>query len=231
MREHADDLASFISSDEKGKLIPTFLAKLGEQMAEDQQTALAELQTLTKNVAHVAEIVNTQQSYAHVTGGVEKVSVADLTEDALRINVAAMERHNIRVIREYEETPPIMTERHKVLQILVNLLSNAKYAMDERPAAPAAERRITVRVSRPTTEQTGVCIKISDNGVGISKEHFAKLFSHGFTTRKEGHGFGLHNSANAAKSLGGRLSAQSGGPGQGATFTLELPSPVAELTT
>jgi C4-dicarboxylate-specific signal transduction histidine kinase len=228
MREHADDLGAFMSSDEKGRLIPTFLAQLGGHLAAEQQVVLAELQSLTKNIEHVAEIVSTQQSYANVTGALEKVSIADLTEDALRINVAAMERRNIQIIREYEETPPIMTERHKVLQILVNLLSNAKYALDE---CPAAEQRITVRVSRPTTEQTGVCIEISDNGVGILKEHFAKLFSHRFTTRKEGHGFGLHNSANAAKSLGGRLTVQSGGPGQGATFTLELPSPVAEVTT
>lgn len=225
MREHADDLASFISADEKGKLIPTFLAQLGEQMAADQQTAIAELETLTKHVAHVAEIVNTQQSYAHVTKAITRMSIVDLVEDALRINAAAMERHKVRVVREYEDKPSMMLDRHKVMQILVNLLSNAKYAFD---GCPESDRQIRVRISKPPSAQPCVRIEVSDNGAGISKEHMPKLFTHGFTTRKEGHGFGLHNSANAAKSLGGRLHAKSDGPGKGAMFALEIPLHVRE---
>jgi len=226
MREHADDLASYLAIDEKGKLIPEFLAQLSGDLAGEKREALNELQSLTKNVQHIAEIVDTQQTYVQVAGTTAKVSINDMIEDALRITAAAMERHAVRVIREYEETPSIMTERHKVIQILVNLLSNAKYALDD---CTTSERRITIRVRAPRGDQSIIRVEICDNGVGVSKEHFAKLFSHGFTTRKEGHGFGLHDSANAAKSLGGRLSAESAGPGQGATFTLELPFQVAEV--
>ncbi|MFH1110502.1 MAG: CHASE4 domain-containing protein [Planctomycetota bacterium] len=226
MREHAADLGSYLASDEKGKLIPEFLAQLGEDLAGEQREVLNELQSLTKNVQHIAEIVDTQQTYANAAGTVAKVSINALIEDALRINAAGMERHSVRVIREFQDTPPIMTERHKVLQILVNLLSNAKYALDD---CTASERRVTIRVRAPRGDQAVVRVEICDNGVGIPKEHLAKLFSYGFTTRKEGHGLGLHDSANAAKSLGGRLFAESEGPGVGATFTLELPFRVAKV--
>lgn len=225
MRQHADDLGAYLASDEKGRLIPTFLAQLGEDLAGEKKEVLAELQSLTQNVQHIAEIVNTQQAYTNVSGTVSPVSLVETIEDALRINAAALERHAVRIEREFEEAPKILTERHKVLQILVNLLSNAKYALDE---SPASDRCITIRVRAPKNDETSVRVEIRDNGVGISKEQFAKLFTHGFTTRKKGHGFGLHNSANAAKSLGGRLSADSAGLGEGATFTLELPLHVAE---
>jgi two-component system NtrC family sensor kinase len=59
--------------------------------------------------------------------------------------------------------------------------------------------------------------------VGIAPENLTRIFSHGFTTRTDGHGFGLHSAALAAQQMGGRLTAQSDGPGRGATFTLELP--------
>jgi len=65
---------------------------------------------------------------------------------------------------------------------------------------------------------------VTDNGVGIEAGSLPKLFAHGFTTRSDGHGFGLHSAANAAGEMGGRLSAASDGPGCGATFTLELPA-------
>jgi signal transduction histidine kinase len=64
---------------------------------------------------------------------------------------------------------------------------------------------------------------VSDNGVGIASENLTRIFNHGFTTRKDGHGFGLHSGALAAREMGGALWAQSDGPGKGATFTLELP--------
>jgi len=70
---------------------------------------------------------------------------------------------------------------------------------------------------------------VSDNGMGIAPEHLTRIFSHGFTTKKEGHGFGLHSAANAAKEMGGFLSATSKGVGRGAIFVLDLPvDPVEE---
>jgi two-component system, NtrC family, sensor kinase len=139
-------------------------------------------------------------------------------EDALRINQAALGRHSVQVERTLVEVPPVLTEKHKVLMILVNLISNAKYAMD---VLPREERRLSVRLGKPSVGR--IHIEVRDNGVGIAPEMLTRIFQYGFTTREEGHGFGLHSSALAAQELGGSLTAHSEGPGKGATFTLELP--------
>jgi len=136
----------------------------------------------------------------------------------LRMNSAALVRHQVQVIRDYDASAPHITvEKHKVLQILVNLIRNAKYACDEsgRP-----DKHLTVRV---TNGDGRVRIVLADNGVGIPPENMTRIFNHGFTTRKDGHGFGLHSGILAARELGGSLNAHSDGPGRGATFTLELP--------
>jgi two-component system NtrC family sensor kinase len=160
-----------------------------------------------------------QQNFAKVSGAYETLSAVGLVEDALRINAGAFERHRVKVVLEFDEaTPPVCVDRHKGLQILINLFSNAKYAMD---AQPTGEKRLVIRVGLVSPER--VKIVVSDNGIGISPENLVKIFSHGFTTKKDGHGFGLHSCANTAKEMKGSLTAHSDGQGQGATFTLELP--------
>jgi C4-dicarboxylate-specific signal transduction histidine kinase len=158
-----------------------------------------------------------QQNYAKVIGVVEMLTPVDLFEDALRMNAAALSRHDIEVVREFRPAPAVWMGRHKVLQILINVIRNAKYALDD---GLQPNRRLVLRI-----EPDGETIRfvISDNGVGIPPENLTRIFSHGFTTRKDGHGFGLHSSALAAHEMGGRLTGHSDGPGRGATFILELP--------
>ena len=116
-------------------------------------------------------------------------------------------------------------EKHKILQILVNLVRNAKYACDESGRAGQTADGAPGQWGWPGQD-------IRDGQWHwIPPENLTRIFNHGFTTRKGGHGFGLHSSALAAKEMGGSLTVQSGGPGQGAAFTLELPCPNAgELT-
>ena len=158
-----------------------------------------------------------QQTYAKRCGLIETVDVHALVEDSLRMNTGALTRHKVTLRREFTDVPCITVDKHRVLQILVNLVRNAKYACDEsgRP-----DKEVCVRV-----ENTGTTVRISviDNGVGIKPEHRNQLFSHGFTTRQSGHGFGLHSAALAAAEFGGTLSAHSDGDGCGATFVLDLP--------
>jgi C4-dicarboxylate-specific signal transduction histidine kinase len=155
-------------------------------------------------------------------GVTEKVKVTDLVEDALRLNLGTLSRQEVQLTREYDkELPEIVVERHKVLQILVNLIRNAKYACDE---SGRQDKRLKVSVR---SAEGAIQIAASDNGVGIAPENLTRIFNHGFTTRKDGHGFGLHSGALAAKEMGGTLVAQSEGPGKGACFTLSLPLPPA----
>jgi signal transduction histidine kinase len=133
------------------------------------------------------------------------------------MNVGSLQRHEVEVLREFDDVPPINTEKHKVLQILVNLVRNAKYACDE---SGREEKLITLRIARCDDQ---VRISVVDSGIGIPPENLTRIFNHGFTTRKDGHGFGLHSAVLAAAELGGSLSAHSDGLGHGAIFTLELP--------
>jgi PAS domain S-box-containing protein len=205
LRDKNGDLAEFLTNDPKGKVLPNYLATVADQMAGEQTKLVEKMDSLGKHVEHIKEIVAMQQSYAKVSGVYETLSVAGLVEDALRMNAAAFDRHGVNVDREVEpNTPSVCVDRHKVLQILVNVFRNAKYAMDE--------------LDPP------VKIVVADNGIGIPAENLTKIFNHGFTTRDFGHGFGLHSGANAAKEMGGTLTAQSEGPGKGAEFTLELPT-------
>jgi signal transduction histidine kinase len=212
-------LTRFLTEDPKGKLLPEYLAKASQLLAAERDELVAEMNAVVRHVEHIKEIVAMQQTYAKVFGVLEPVAPATLIQDALRMNTAAFDRHGVHVVQHNDEdVPPALVDRHKVLQILINLLRNAKYAMDEQ--APA-EKRLEINVSR--SEDDKVAISVRDNGVGIAPENLTRIFAHGFTTKKDGHGFGLHSGALAAKQMNGSLRAQSDGKGKGATFTLEVP--------
>lgn len=221
LEENSADLGTFLANDPRGKQIPGYIKQLGQHLLTERQNAMKELETLRKNIEHIKDIVAMQQNYAKVSGVSETVKITDLVEDALHMNAGALSRHDVRVIREYKCAPEITVEKHKVLQILVNLIRNAKYACDEsnRP-----EKQMTLRVSNGDDK---VRIAVIDNGIGIPPENMVRIFNHGFTTRKTGHGFGLHSGALAAREMGGDLTADSQGVGMGATFTLELPLPAS----
>jgi ligand-binding sensor domain-containing protein/signal transduction histidine kinase len=219
LQEHEHDLGAFLTTDPKGRQVPPYLAALSQQLLDDKALTLKELESLQENVEHIKEIVAMQQNYAKVFGVKEIVNIPSLVEDSLRINLGALERHEVRVIRDFQNVPPINVEKHKILQILINLLSNAKYACAQ---SSRADKKVTLRVANGNGT---LKISVMDNGVGIPPENLSRIFNHGFTTRSDGHGFGLHGSALAAKELGGSLSVHSDGPGRGASFTLELPMP------
>jgi PAS domain S-box-containing protein len=215
LKAHAADLAGFLAGPQ-GKHLPEYLEELAGNLADERDSAVEELTALRGNVEHIKEIVAMQQSYARRGGLTETVDLRVLVEDSLRMNEGAFHRHGVTIVRDYRDVPPIEVDKHKVLQILVNVIRNAKYACHEA----TGEKTVTVRI-RPGNGS--VLLSVIDTGVGIPRENLERIFSHGFTTRADGHGFGLHSSALAAQALGGTLEAESAGPGQGATFTLTLP--------
>ena len=218
-KEHSADLEKFLINDPKGKLLPSFLEQLGENLSKEQSLLMKEIDFVRTKIEHIKIIVATQQNYGKVSGVTENVRIINLVEDLLLIHVPELEEHGIKVERDYEPNlPEVSLDKHKVLQILLNLTANAKHAC---VAAGRQDRRVTVRV---TNGDDRVRIAVSDNGIGISPDNIKKIFNHGFTTKQSaGHGFGLHSGALIAKELGGSLNAQSDGPGKGAVFTLELP--------
>ncbi len=223
---HAADLGAFMTRDERGRLVPSYLTKLAAHLAEEQAGLLGELKTLTSHVGHVKDIISLQQSISRTAGVVEPVALRDLLENALQMVAAIVSKYHIDVVREYTEVPQVRTDKHKVLQILVNLVTNAMDAMKE--TVEARDGRLVVRIGRHRPDPRCLRVEVEDNGVGISPENLARIFTHGFTTKKKGHGFGLHSSVLAARELQGSLTAASPGPGGGATFTLVLPVEPAE---
>lgn len=211
------DLGVFLTDDPKGRHLPEFLSAVTAQLGNERVAMLAEMKALRENIDHIKRIVAVQQSYAKVAGTHEPLAVADLLEDALRMVSSTLAARRVAIVRDYAAVPPVIADRHVVLQILVNLLNNAAHALETRPA----DRRITLHLAADGPED--VRVEVADNGVGIAAENLAKIFNHGFTTKKSGHGFGLHSGANAAKHMGGSLTALSAGPGEGATFVLTLP--------
>jgi signal transduction histidine kinase len=230
--EHQGDLADFVAHDPKGRRVPDFIESLAKHAIEERDRLLQEVASLQENIDHIKEIVTMQQAYATMVGVIEPLDPALLVDDSLRMNAGALIRHEVAVTREFHPVPPILAEKAKVLQILINLIRNAKYACDE---SGRIEKNITLRIephlasdrsgpSGGNARPTHVRIVVEDNGIGITPGNLPKIFEHGFTTRTTGHGFGLHSSIVAAKEMKGTLSVRSEGPGKGATFTLELPS-------
>jgi len=218
LKAQGDHLGEFFTTDPRGKTVPAYIETLAGHLRREQQEVLEEVDQLVKNIEHIKNIVDLQQSYARTGGTMEPVDLIDLVEDALGINAASLTRHRIKLIKNFEEgVPSVMADRNKVLQILVNLIRNAKHAVDD---SDNEQRLLGIAVQRYGEDR--VRITVADTGVGISLENMGKLFSHGFTTRKNGHGFGLHSSEAAAREMGGTLSAHSDRPGRGAMFVLEL---------
>ncbi len=212
-------LSRFLTEDPKGKLLPEYLLKASGQLAAERDELVSEMTGVVEHIEHIKEIVAMQQTYAKVFGVMEPIAPAALVRDALKMNMAAFERHGIRVIEQFDENvPAVLVDRHKVLQIMVNLLRNAKYALD---AQAPPEKRLEIAIVSDGVARVEITVR--DNGIGIAPENLTKIFAHGFTTKKDGHGFGLHSGALVAKQMGGALTVKSDGLGNGAAFTLELP--------
>ncbi|WNG14294.1 ATP-binding protein [Cystobacter fuscus] len=224
MREHTTDMASFLTADPQGQKLPAYLIAVSGQLQEERDALIQEMRSLAESVEHIKSIVSMQQKHARAAGAVEQVVVPRLIDEALRLHAVSFERLGIRIERDYAKVPPVYVDRHKLLQILINLLSNARQALVD---SVTQDKRLEIHVRR-APEEGPLLIVVVDNGVGIAPENLARMFTQGFTTKKTGHGFGLHISALAAAEMNGRLTCSSPGPGQGATFTLELPISAGE---
>jgi signal transduction histidine kinase len=218
LRDNTAQLSTFLTQDERGRALPEYLLSASRQLAQEHERMLTEVQGLTKNIEHIRSVVSMQQEHARFVGLVEKVSVSELIDDALRLHATSFERLGIQVRRDYAPVPPVLVDRHRLLQILVNLLSNARHAL---LGSKRLDKQLTLRIG--TRPGDRLLIEVADNGIGIAPENLSRIFTQGFTTKRNGHGFGLHSSALAASELKGSLTCASDGHEQGATFTIDLP--------
>jgi NO-binding membrane sensor protein with MHYT domain len=217
LKEHENDLANFIQNDERGKHFPAFIDTLTRYWKNEQETLLEEANRLTRNINHIKSIIVSQQDLSRVSAAEQIISIENALEEALLISAIEDARYNIQTKKNYERLQPVLVDKVKLLQILVNLFQNAKEALLESKN-PDKMLIINLKLNKQF-----FIIEVIDNGVGITRENFKKIFHYGFTTKKTGHGFGLHSGAIAAKEMGGGLIAESKGKDQGTLFRLELP--------
>ncbi len=219
IKENLDDIANYLHEDKNGSRVIEYIDRLLDSLEEEDVSTLANMTTLDQGVGHITEIIQAQQANADGASVDVEISPAEVIDAALLICSSNFADSGVEIVRECEVSRSILSDRHKILQILVNLIRNAQQAL---AAHPVSDPRITLRSQIDSDDN--LVIEISDNGPGIGQDALAKLFSFGFTTKSDGHGYGLHSSANNASALGGQLSASSEGPGRGATFTLTLPT-------
>jgi signal transduction histidine kinase len=216
--DHGDDLGRFFRDDHRGQKLPAYFTHLQSALERDKTAAASELKSLMRNIDHIKVIVSSQQSHVKPGGAVETFDPRELLDDALKFSAASGEHDAIEIVRRFDGVPPVSLDRHKVLQIVMNLLTNARDAVLTRPAG---ERQIIV--SARAADNARLEIAIEDNGCGVDPENLDRIFHLGFTTKPSGNGLGLHYSACAARELHGDLTARSDGVGCGASFVLVLP--------
>ncbi len=223
LRENDRRLAEYLTTDPRGASLPRYLVELSQRLARERDEIIVELKDLSSNVEHMKQTIAMQQSFGKPCGMTERMAIQDVIDDAVRINSTSLQRHGIMVVCETEFSDAVRVDRQRILMILVNLISNAIHAVRN---VDLSERKIVVRTT--WTTEGRIAVSVRDNGVGIPAANLSRIFSHGFSTRKDGHGFGLHSSAVTAGEMGGSLGVESSGPGEGATFTLTLPASIVE---
>lgn len=217
LEKNMDRIEDFLCKDPKGMQLLKFYLSLGEMYKTENQKLSSHINSLIEKIDTVKEVVSQQHNYASGTRQSEERVLQELLETSVKILESSMTGRDIEIERDYEEVPKVVVQKTKLVHTLVNILKNAREAIQ---AHNSPVRKIWLSISQ---ESGWVEARVKDSGEGISKDNLEKVFKHGFTTKKEGHGFGLHSCAKAMEDIGGQLLVESEGPGCGATFILRFP--------
>lgn len=216
LESRADEMEEFIHNDKRGKLLMQFYANLGGEFEKFSERMQTNINRLMDKIRLIEGIINAQQSYTGVRSNMESIDLCAAADDVIRMYRAMIDKAGIRVIRSYESSTPALAQRTKLYHVLTNIIKNAIESMEN----VGGEKVLTIIVKE---EETGkICIHICDTGEGISDNNIESIFAYGYTTKKGGHGFGLHSCANYMTEMKGRLRAKNSETGKGAVFTLEL---------
>ncbi len=223
LRENIESIEEFIINSPKGKKLMQYYLLLEEGFVKEHDTTIKHLNRLNDMVSAIEEVILTQQNYAGTASLIEAYDLSEIVEDVLMIQSGIIKSHKITIEKYFDSVPKITVQKTKLVHIIVNLIKNAKEALFQ---APTNERCLTFKIG---SSDEAVFLKVTDTGTGIAKENLEKIFSHGFTTKEDGHGFGLHSSANYMNEMGGRMWAESEVKTKGSTFILRFPKITREL--
>lgn len=225
VNQHKNQFVDFIQNDERGKEVPDYINLLADYWVSEKKKFTKEVGVLVNHIQHIRDIIATQQSVSGLSRYQEIVSIERLLDEALAITNFDASKTQIQIVKEYTLMQSVILDKIKLLQVLINLMQNAKHALI---ASESTLKILTVKCF--LTPNKTFIIQVTDNGVGISEENLKKIFSYGFTTKKNGHGFGLHSAILMIQEMQGELKVSSPGLGLGAVFSIELPYTVRDLT-
>lgn len=219
INQKKDDLGTYLTSDPKGLKLHLYLEKLSAQIKKEQEIMFSEISSQKKKIQLISEIIRSQQAYSKDTIFTDEIDPQALIQETILLNHRRIKKGNVTLIKNFQKTPALFSQRSKILQILTNIMLNA---LDALELSDQTDKKIRIRIY--SCKDGMIRFEIQDNGVGIPEKVQSQIFMHGFTTRKKGHGFGLHNAANLAAELSGFLEMQSEGNGKGCIFTLTVPT-------
>lgn len=216
LTKHMDDLDEFMKNNPKGELLMQFYAALGDYFKAYYDKLRANITRLIEKIYIINDIIFAQQKYTVIKPGLEPLDLSVVVEDVLKLYSANLEKFNVKVERNFSAKTWAMAYGTRLFDVIANLVKNAIESME---AVPGDIRVLKISIEN---RDDNVLLLISDTGMGIEPSNLESIFNYGYTTKKKGHGFGLHSCANYMSEMGGRIWAESPGIRKGATFILQL---------
>lgn len=216
--EHRANLADYLINDERGSRLPEYLARVSAVVARDAGSLSRLSDDIAAKVDLMRDIIETQQSYATTTQGALPYDIKRLAEEALKVQMDSIRRRGVSLHQNFSEVPQVVVNSSKLIHVMINMLKNAVEAME---AVPENRRELTLTIK---AARGRVILSIADTGMGIAPENLPKMFTYGFSTKKTGHGFGLHYCARTIEAMGGEVRVESAGVNKGATFIISFPA-------
>jgi sensor domain CHASE-containing protein len=217
LREQAPRAGEFFTVDPRGPKLISYLVDVNEALKREQIEQQADVDRLFETVRHIRDVIAAQQSYTGQSEFRQEVALASMVDEVLLLNHEQLLTSRIEVEVDLPPLPDLRLNKSKTTQVLVNLVRNAIQAMQNENGRPRV-----LTITAHLIDETGIEIEVADTGHGFDEDVRRKLFAHGFTTKPNGNGFGLHYCANAVQGSGGHITAESPGPGCGATFRVRL---------
>jgi len=217
LREHIDHIDQFIFEDPRGKKLLNYYLKLEEPLRKEREDIVTQSERLDEKISIINDVITAQQSHAVSSQITSETVLSEIVESTLSLQEDLVEDYKLDVTTDLKATTPVIAQRSKLIHVLVNFIKNAGESMEENHPE---NKKLTIKTWEDSYK---VYLSVTDNGLGIKGENIDKIFSHTYTTKKKGHGFGLHSSANYMKEMGGKIKVSSEGRGKGTTFTLVFP--------
>lgn len=220
LQKNKSRISEFLSSDPTGEKLINYFLLLESVLKAENNKVRKETASLMQNLDVMRTVILTQQDYAFSNLFFEPLCLTTVIEDALTILHEQLKRTNILITKDYGQLSNVVVsvQKSKLIQILINLIKNAAEAL----LGNDLNNRF-IKIELNLDPNSNIILSVTDNGEGIKATALKKIFTHGYTTKRDGHGFGLHNSANFMADMGGRIKAESDGEGHGSKFTLYFP--------